>query len=284
MKTVHTVNELRQIVGEQRRNGKRIGFVPTMGNLHKGHLSLVEQAKQKADFVVCSIFVNPTQFGAGEDFHRYPRTLENDCEKLETVACDLVFAPDVDEVYPGQSQDWVKVSVTEVSENHCGQTREGHFDGVALVVSKLFNMVQPDLAVFGKKDFQQLAVIRRLTAALNFPIEIIGGETVREANGLAMSSRNGYLSDEEKENAAVLYQQLKRVKDLVVRGRRDYEQLAEDAERHMAEYGLQYEYFNIADQDTLKPATPDTRKFVILTAAKMGSTRLIDNIDFEVSQ
>lgn len=282
MKTVHTVKELRQLVNEQRLAGKRIGFVPTMGNLHQGHLSLVEQAKQKADFVVSSIFVNPTQFGAGEDFHRYPRTLDNDCEKLATVQCDLVFAPDVDEVYPDNSQEWVRVSVNEVSEHHCGASREGHFDGVALVVSKLFNMVQPDVAVFGKKDFQQLAVIRRLTTALNFPIEIIGGETVRESNGLAMSSRNGYLSNEEKENAAALYQQLCRVKELVIGGRRDFDQLAEDAERHMAEYGLQYEYFNIADQETLKPATPDTQRFVILTAARMGTTRLIDNIDFQL--
>ncbi len=282
MKTVHTVKELRQIVSEQRRNGKRIGFVPTMGNLHQGHLSLVEQAREKADFVVCSIFVNPTQFGAGEDFHRYPRTLAHDCEKLDTVNCDLVFAPDVEEVYPQDSQDWVTVTVNEVSDGHCGASREGHFNGVALVVSKLFNMVQPDIAVFGKKDFQQLAVIRRLTIALNFPIEIIGGETVREANGLAMSSRNGYLSDDEKDHAAILYKQLRHTKKLVLQGRRDYEQLAEDAERHLADDGMAYEYFNIADQDTLKPADNNTRRFVILTAVKMGSTRLIDNIDFEL--
>lgn len=282
MKTVHTLKELRQIVKDQRRNGKRIGFVPTMGNLHQGHLSLIEQAKEKADFIVCSIFVNPTQFGAGEDYHRYPRTLDNDCDKLESVACDLVFAPDVDEIYPDQSQDWVRITVNNVSEKHCGSRREGHFDGVALVVSKLFNMVLPDVAVFGKKDFQQLAVIRRMTKALNFPIEIIGGETVREPNGLAMSSRNGYLSDEEKARAAVLYQQLCKVRDQIKGGRRDFEQLAEDAERHLADDGLLFEYFNIADQDTLKLAYNTTQRFVILTAVKMGSTRLIDNIDFEI--
>ncbi|MCG8315005.1 MAG: pantoate--beta-alanine ligase [Pseudomonadales bacterium] len=282
MKTTHTVKELREIVAEQRRSGKKIGFVPTMGNLHDGHLSLVKSAKEKADFVVCSIFVNPTQFGAGEDFDRYPRTLNDDSSKLESVDCDLVFAPDVNEVYPQQSQDWVQVSVHSVSEKHCGSRRSGHFEGVALVVSKLFNMVLPDIAVFGKKDFQQLAVIRRLTTALNFPIEIIGAETVREANGLAMSSRNGYLSTQEKEEAAALYKQLKQVKNLIQQGRKDFDQLARDAERNLADDGLIYEYFNIADQDSLKLANNQTQRFVILTAVKMGSTRLIDNIDFEI--
>lgn len=282
MKIVHTVKELREIVSAERNAGRKIGFVPTMGNLHQGHISLVDQANEKADFIVCSIFVNPTQFGAGEDFDRYPRTLTDDSAKLEAANCDLVFAPDVDEVYPQQSQEWVNVSVGSVSENHCGSTREGHFDGVALVVSKLFNMVQPDIAVFGKKDFQQLAVIRRLTTALNFPIEIIGGETVREANGLAMSSRNGFLTAEEKEQASVLYKQLRTVKHSVEEGRRDFSQLTEDAERHLADDGLMFEYFNIADQDTLQLADNETTKFVILTAAKLGSTRLIDNIDFEV--
>lgn len=282
MKTVHTVKELRDIIKEQKANGKVIGFVPTMGNLHAGHTSLITQAKQKSDFVVSSIFVNPTQFGAGEDFQRYPRTLDTDRAKLNSVQCDLLFAPDENEIYPGHSQDWVTVRVNEVSEEHCGSHREGHFEGVALVVSKLFNMVQPDVAVFGKKDFQQLAVIRRLTHALNFPIEIIGGETVREANGLAMSSRNGFLSDEEKNNASVLYQQLCHVKEQIEQGRRDFDQLAEDAERHMADAGLLYEYFNVADQDTLKMADNTTTRFVVLTAAKMGNTRLIDNIDFEI--
>lgn len=282
MKTVHTLKELREIVTAEKRAGRKVGFVPTMGNLHQGHISLVEQAKEKAEFVVCSIFVNPTQFGAGEDFDRYPRTLADDSAKLETANCDLVFAPDVDEVYPESSQDWCNVSINGVSEKHCGSRREGHFDGVALVVAKLFNMVQPDIAVFGKKDFQQLAVIRRLTTALNFPIEVIGGETVREPNGLAMSSRNGYLSAEEKDHAAVLYKQLCSVKHLVEQGRKDFSQLAEDAERNLADDGLLYEYFNIADQDTLQLADNSTKKFVILTAAKLGSTRLIDNIDFEI--
>lgn len=283
MQTVHTVQELRDIIKRERQSGKTIGFVPTMGNLHQGHLSLVEQAKANSDFVVCSIFVNPTQFGEGEDFHRYPRTLDQDSEKLTTVHCDLVFAPDVEQVYPQQSQDWVKVIVNEVSEKHCGSRREGHFDGVALVVSKLFNMVQPDIAVFGKKDYQQLAVIRRLTTALNFPIEIIGGETVREANGLAMSSRNGYLSEEQKAHAAILYNELCAVKKRITQGRKDFAQLAEDAERHLADADFECEYFNIADQTTLKLAKADTKQFVILTAAKLGNTRLIDNIDFEIS-
>lgn len=283
MQTVHTVKELREIIKQQRSSGKTIGFVPTMGNLHDGHLSLIQKAQENADFVVCSIFVNPTQFGAGEDFDRYPRTLNADSEKLESVTCDLLFAPDVNEVYPQQSQDWVQVTVTGVSENHCGAHRKGHFEGVALVVTKLFNMVQPDVAVFGKKDFQQLAVIKRLTTALNFPIQIIGAETKREPNGLAMSSRNGYLSEEEKQQAAALYQQLCNVKRLIIQGRKDFEQLAEDAERNLADNGIIYEYFNIADQDTLNMADNNTKRFVILTAGKLGNTRLIDNIDFEIS-
>ncbi|MCG8667819.1 MAG: pantoate--beta-alanine ligase [Pseudomonadales bacterium] len=282
MKTVHTVKELREFISAEKKAGRKVGFVPTMGNLHSGHISLVDQAKQHADFIVCSIFVNPTQFGVGEDFDRYPRTLEEDSAKLAAAGCDLVFAPDVDEVYPEQSQAWVKVSVNDVSENHCGASRAGHFDGVGLVVSKLFNMVQPDVAVFGKKDFQQLAVIRRLTIALNFPIEIIGAETVREDNGLAKSSRNGYLSEQDKQDAAVIYKQLNQVMADIKEGNKDFEQLVKQAEAQLTEKGLQPEYFNIADQDTLKPADDNTKKLVILAAAKLGTTRLIDNIDFEI--
>lgn len=283
MRIVHQLSELRAFVNEQRGAGKRIGFVPTMGNLHDGHLSLIHTARDNADIVVCSIFVNPTQFGPNEDFDKYPRTLDADTAKLESAGCDIVFAPSIEEVYPDESQQWVNVIVNDITQYHCGSERPGHFDGVGLVVSKLFNMVQPDVAVFGKKDYQQLAVIKRLTTALNFPITIIGAETVREPSGLAMSSRNGFLTDSERQRAAALYQELQKMKTQIENGRRDYRQLRETSRRNLQEFNLHTEYYNISEQRTLKFADQDTKDFVILLACKLGNTRLIDNIDFSVT-
>lgn len=283
MDIVHSIANLRQQINQARQQNQRIGFVPTMGNLHAGHISLIEQARQTADFVVCSIFVNPTQFGAGEDFATYPKTLDEDADKLQAAHCDLIFAPDVDDVYPQQSHDWIKVEVTDITRHHCGASRQGHFAGVALVVSKLFNMVQPDIAVFGKKDYQQLAVIRRLVTALNFPIRIIGGETVREANGLAMSSRNGYLSAEEKAQAAAIYQQLKHLKAQIQQGDKDFATLTNAATSSLQNQQITTEYLNIAAQESLEPADADTQDLVILFAGRLGSTRLIDNIDFSLA-
>ena len=205
MNTVKTVRELRAAVARARSEGKRIGFVPTMGNLHSGHVALITKATQRVDFVVASIFVNPLQFGAGEDLDKYPRTLAADQEKLLEAGCSLLFAPTVEEMYPDGMAGQTRVSVPQLSEGLCGASRPGHFEGVATVVSKLFNMVQPDLAIFGQKDYQQLAVIRALVHDLNMPIQIIGEPTVRAADGLALSSRNGFLSEEQRAVAPVVY-------------------------------------------------------------------------------
>lgn len=280
MQTVNSIQELRAIIKAQRIAGKRIGFVPTMGNLHEGHITLVREGQKKADFIVSSVFVNPTQFGAGEDFDKYPRTLKEDQEKLSAAGCNLLFAPPVDEMYPGDQASWAAVHVTKVGERHCGASRPGHFDGVSTVVTKLFNIVQPDVALFGKKDFQQLAVIRRMTTALCFGIEIIGVDTVREASGLAMSSRNGYLSAEEKQKAATIYQTLCRTRDAIRSGEKNFSALEQSADAVLAQAGFQPEYFTVCRADTLEPAGADDKNLVILVAAKMGKTRLIDNIDF----
>ena len=222
MNTVKTVRELRAAVARARSEGKRIGFVPTMGNLHSGHMALVTKAAQRVDFVVASIFVNPLQFGAGEDLDKYPRTLAADQEKLLQAGCNLLFAPTVEEMYPGGMTGQTRVSVPQLSEGLCGASRPGHFEGVATVVSKLFNMVQPDLAIFGQKDFQQLAVIRALVHDLNMPIQIIGEPTVRAADGLALSSRNGFLSEDQRAVAPVVYRTLSTIAESIKQGERDY--------------------------------------------------------------
>jgi pantoate--beta-alanine ligase len=223
MNTVKTVRELRAAVARARSEGKRIGFVPTMGNLHSGHVALITKATQRVDFVVASIFVNPLQFGAGEDLDKYPRTLAADQEKLLEAGCSLLFAPTVEEMYPDGMAGQTRVSVPQLSEGLCGASRPGHFEGVATVVSKLFNMVQPDLAIFGQKDYQQLAVIRALVHDLNMPIQIIGEPTVRAADGLALSSRNGFLNEEQRAVAPVVYRSLEqRLPNRSKQGERDF--------------------------------------------------------------
>ena len=222
MNTVKTLRELRSAVAHARNAGKRIGFVPTMGNLHSGHATLVTKAAQQADFVVASIFVNPLQFGAGEDLDKYPRTLAADQETLLQAGCNLLFAPTVDEMYPGGTTGQTRVSVPQLSEGLCGASRPGHFEGVATVVSKLFNMVQPDMAVFGQKDYQQLAVIRAMVHDLNMPIQIIGEPTVRAEDGLALSSRNGFLSPQERAIAPVLYRSLSQIAAAIKSGDHDF--------------------------------------------------------------
>lgn len=277
MIVVNSVKTLRRLIQTHRDMGHRIGFVPTMGNLHAGHLSLVETAKKHADIVVVSIFVNPTQFGPNEDFDAYPRTFERDQALLEQEGADIVFAPEVAEVYPNWP-NLTKVQVAELGNNHCGASRPGHFDGVTTVVSKLFNMVRPDCAVFGQKDFQQLAIIRRMTSDLNFDIEIIGAPIVREVNGLAMSSRNGYLSNEQKEHASFIYQTLNWLKQQIDNGERDYRALENAAAQRLAEQDFKPDYVNIARQDNLELAENEDRELVILIAAFMGKVRLIDNV------
>lgn len=282
MNMVKTLRELRAAVAQARAEGKQIGFVPTMGNLHAGHVSLVEIAAQRADFVVASIFVNPLQFGAGEDLDKYPRTLAADQEKLLAAGCHLLFHPDVAEIYPHGMGDQTRVSVPGVSEGLCGASRPGHFEGVATVVTKLFNMVQPDLAVFGEKDYQQLAVIRALVQDLNMPIQIIGAPTQRAEDGLALSSRNGYLSDEQRAAAPALYRGLQTIAEELRRGARDYARFIETTQAQQRTAGFIPDYLEIRNALNLRPAQVDDHHLVILTAAQLGSTRLIDNLVVEL--
>lgn len=281
MHIVNTISELRQTVGAWRSSGQRIALVPTMGNLHSGHLALVNEAKNQADRVVVSIFVNPTQFGAGEDFETYPRTEDEDQQKLNACDADLLFQPAVSTVYAQDAK--TLVSVTGLSEKYCGASRPGHFDGVATIVCKLFNMVQPDIALFGLKDFQQLTIIRAMVRDLNIPIEIVGVETIREASGLAMSSRNGYLTAEEKIVAAKLYQSLRIAHDAILVGQQSYQEIERNALLFLQESGFQPDYFNVCRTSDLKKADTDDVELVLLTAARLSKTRLIDNICFSKS-
>ena len=282
MNTVKSVRELRAAVAQARAEGKQIAFVPTMGNLHAGHAALVEKAAQRADFVVASIFVNPLQFGPSEDLDKYPRTLAADQDKLVEAGCHLLFTPDVEEMYPHGMHGQTRVSVPGVSEGLCGASRPGHFEGVATVVSKLFNMVQPDLAIFGQKDFQQLAVIRTLVRDLNMPIQIIGEPTVRAGDGLALSSRNGYLNAEQRAAAPVLYRSLQQLAVAIQAGERDYPKLIAQAQQQQREAGFKPDYLEIRESNSLRPATAEDRQLVVLVAAFIGSTRLIDNLAFDL--
>lgn len=277
MQTLHTVSELRATVRRWRSEGDSVAFVPTMGNLHQGHLLLAAEAKKAADRVVVSIFVNPTQFGPGEDYDSYPRTEDEDRNKLNAAKVDLLFVPSVAEVYTPDAK--TKVTVAGLSALHCGAFRPGHFDGVATVVCKLFNMVQPDCALFGLKDFQQLTLIRTMVRDLNIPVEIIPVETVREADGLAMSSRNGYLNSEERRVAPKLYQSLCEAKDAVLAGL-DYIEAERQARAFLGSAGFDTDYFAICRRSDLEAAGREDRDLVILAAAKLGKTRLIDNLCF----
>ncbi len=284
MNTVKTVRELRAAVARARGEGKRIAFVPTMGNLHSGHAALVTKAAQRADFVVASIFVNPLQFGPNEDLDKYPRTLVADQEKLLQAGCHLLFAPTADEMYPDGMGVQTRVSVPHLSEGLCGASRPGHFEGVATVVSKLFNMVQPDLAVFGQKDFQQLAVIRALVRDLNMPIQIIGEPTVRADDGLALSSRNGYLNAEQRAAAPAVYRTLNQLAEAIRQGRHDYPALIAEGQQALIAAGFKPDYLEVRQALNLRPATAEDRDLVILVAAVLGSTRLIDNLHLNLDE
>lgn len=282
MQIIHTVAELRNALQSQ----TGVALVPTMGNLHAGHIHLAALAKQHAQCVVVSIFVNPLQFGANEDLASYPRTLDADCEKLEAAGVDIVFAPNVQEMYPdfnaatndlGQT---MMISAPPIAKALCGASRPGHFDGVATVVMKLFNIVMPQTAVFGKKDFQQLFIIRELVRQFNLPIEIIAGETVREASGLAMSSRNGYLTPEQKLHASMLHTCLKEIVASVQQGCVDYAALEQVTAKTLNNNGWLTDYISVRSARTLLPATQEDSALVVLAAAKIGNTRLIDNIEF----
>ncbi|KPX12573.1 Pantoate--beta-alanine ligase [Pseudomonas syringae pv. delphinii] len=278
MNTVKTVLELRAAVARARSEGKRIALTPTMGNLHSGHAALVTKAAQRADFVVASIFVNPLQFGPNEDLATYPRTLAADQEKLLQAGCNLLFTPGVEEMYPHGMDDQTLVSVPHLSQGLCGASRPGHFEGVATVVSKLFNMVQPDLAIFGEKDFQQLAVIRAMVRDLNMPIQIIGEPTVRADDGLALSSRNGYLDEAQRAAAPALYQAIRQTAEAISAGEQDFDTLLSSKKQQLQAAGFRIDYLEIRNADSLRPTTAEDPDLVILAAAFMGKTRLIDNL------
>ena len=258
------------------RGNKRIAFVPTMGNLHEGHLSLVRKAKQEADIVIVSIFVNPLQFGEGEDLDKYPRTLAADQAKLENEQVDFLFTPSVDDIYPLGMAQQTRVSVPNLGHHHCGESRPGHFDGVTTVVNKLFNIVQPQIAIFGEKDYQQLAIIRKMVNDLCIPVNIIGSATERAADGLALSSRNQYLSDEERKIAPQLNQVIQMAKQHLAEGE-NITAVEELAKRKLTDLGFKVDYFNICDADTLGDVDANSTGLVILAAAFLGSPRLIDN-------
>ena len=278
MQTVTTIDALRSVISDWRREELRVAFVPTMGNLHAGHIKLIETARNFADRVVVSIFVNPTQFGPNEDFASYPRTEQQDQEKLQACGADLLFLPSVAEMYPQPNK--TLISVTHLASIHCGASRPGHFDGVGLVVCKLLNMVSPDVLLLGEKDFQQLAVIRQMVNDLNMSVTIHGVPTVREVDGLAMSSRNGYLSATERQIAPMLYQVLCQVRQAILSGVSDYQALLFEHVQGLQKADFTVDYFQVCRQDDLLPAVATDLNLVILIAAKLGKTRLIDNIYF----
>lgn len=278
---MHSAAALREHFAHSRSRGARIGLVPTMGNLHDGHLTLVDAARARADAVVATVFVNPLQFGPNEDFDAYPRTLDADRAALAARGADVLFAPAVEEMYPDGPQLATRVTVSGLSEELCGADRPGHFDGVTTVVSKLFHLVQPDLAVFGRKDLQQLTLIRRMVRDLSFQLEIEGVDTVRADDGLALSSRNGYLSADERARAPTLHRTLRSVADALDAGRRDFRALEEEAQRTLDAAGLAPDYVAVRRARDLAAPAQDNDAFFVLAAARLGTTRLIDNVSTE---
>lgn len=277
MLIIETLPLLRQQIRRLRMEDKRVALVPTMGNLHDGHMKLVDEAKARADVVVVSIFVNPMQFDRPEDLARYPRTLQEDCEKLNKRKVDLVFAPSVKEIYPNGTETHTYVDVPGLSTMLEGASRPGHFRGVSTIVSKLFNLVQPDIACFGEKDFQQLALIRKMVADMGFDIEIIGVPIMRAKDGLALSSRNGYLTAEQRKIAPGLYKVLSSIADKLQAGERDLDEIIAIAGQELNEKGFRADDIQIRDADTLLEVSENSKRAVILVAAWLGDARLIDN-------
>ncbi len=278
MEVVSTRDEIRELCEGWRHHGEHVALVPTMGNLHSGHLSLVELAREHAERVVVTVFVNPTQFGVGEDFDDYPRTIKRDSQRLRKCDADVLFTPDVETVYPFGIEHATVVSVPGLTRNFCGASRPGHFDGVTTVVARLFALVQPDVAVFGQKDYQQQLVIRHMTTDLSLPVRIITVATVREDDGLAMSSRNSYLTDEERAVAPELYKALQAIGKELQDGKRDFAGLEETASRELAGKGFEPEYIAIRRAQNLDDPDRDCDELVVLAAAGLGKARLIDNI------
>lgn len=271
------VDALRATLDAARRSGKTIAFVPTMGNLHAGHISLMRQAREQADLVVASIFVNRLQFGPNEDFDQYPRTFEADCSQLRDAGVEVLFAPTEADLYP-EPQTYV-VDPPEIQHMLEGEVRPGHFRGVATVVMKLFQIVQPDIAVFGKKDYQQLMVLRNMSRQFMLPIRIVGGETVRAEDGLALSSRNGYLSPDERAEAPRLRQCLQSIRQAVLDGNKDYAALCQSATQELDRHGWKTDYISIRRQQDLAVAGPTDNELVIVAASRLGTPRLLDNLE-----
>ena len=278
MQVFHTISGLRDNLSTHRIHGQSIGFVPTMGNLHDGHLALIKQAKETNDIVVCSIFVNALQFGLNEDWDKYPRTYDSDCAKLDQSDCDYLFFPDDGEMYPNGLDTQSRVICPTMTDVLCGASRPGHFEGVTTVVSKLFNIVQPDEAIFGIKDYQQLAVIKRMTQDLCLPVKIVAAPIHREADGLAMSSRNSYIKKEERPKVKVLKEVLELISQQIKAGNMDFIKLELEAKKRIQFEGFRADYLTISHSKTLQPAAIDDRQITILGAMYTESARLIDNI------
>ncbi|MEM9256572.1 MAG: pantoate--beta-alanine ligase [Pseudomonadota bacterium] len=283
MRTYTSNAQLRSAISECRNRGQRIAFVPTMGNLHEGHLDLVRKARQLGDIVVVSIFVNPMQFGPNEDLDAYPRTLAADKEKLFAEGVQMLYAPTVAEVYPQGLDAQARVHVPDLGDTLCGQSRPGHFDGVTTVVSKLFNVVQPDIAVFGQKDFQQLSIVRKMVTDLCMPVDIVGVATTRDDDGLAKSSRNGYLSAAQRRIAPLLHQTLAHCREAIACGFDNFLQLESHARMKLIQAGFEPDYFAIRDARTLRSVDEATEEVAILAAARLGKTRLIDNVTLNLN-
>ena len=280
MLTVTTIADVRQHVARWHEAKLRVVFVPTMGNLHAGHVSLIEAARALGDRFVASIFVNPMQFGPNEDFAHYPRTPSQDAQMLQHAGCDLMFMPEVGEIYPNGADQATRIEVPGISNILCGEFRPGHFEGVATIVAKLFHIVDPDVAIFGEKDYQQLTVIRRMVADLCLRVQIVGAPTVREADGLAMSSRNQYLDEAQRRLAPTIYRQLNQAVEALRSGVRDYGRIETAGRAALDGAGFRTDYFSVRDARTLAPAQPDTKHFVVLTASRLGKARLIDNLQY----
>jgi pantoate--beta-alanine ligase len=280
--TTSSKEELRNHLGEWRAAGDHIALIPTMGNLHAGHLSLVDLAREQAEKVVVSIFVNPTQFAESEDFDAYPQTLDRDKRHLARSGVDLLFVPDVDTLYPYGIEGSTSVTVPVLSREFCGEFRPGHFEGVSSVVTRLFGLVQPDVAVFGQKDYQQQLIIRRMTEDLGFPVRIVTGETVREDDGLALSSRNQYLTDDERAIAPGIYRSLRKIGNSLQAGKRNYDELQDEAIAELTNAGFTPDYVSIRRAENLAKPDRDCDELVVFIAATLGKARLIDNIVISV--
>ncbi|EEN2372414.1 pantoate--beta-alanine ligase [Salmonella enterica] len=284
MLIIETLPLLRQHIRRLRQEGKRVALVPTMGNLHDGHMKLVDEAKARADMVIVSIFVNPMQFDRPDDLVRYPRTLQEDCEKLNKRKVDYVFAPAVEEIYPQGREGQTYVDVPGLSTMLEGASRPGHFRGVSTIVSKLFNLIQPDIACFGEKDFQQLALIRKMVADMSYDIEIVGVPIIRAKDGLALSSRNAYLTAEQRKIAPGLYNVMNSIAEKLIAGNRELQEIIAIAEQELNEKGFRADDIQIRDADTLQELTETSKRAVILAAAWLGQARLIDNQSVTLAQ